>query len=135
MSRFPFSLPCYVIILTLVASCKMSSTMKVQQKDEEGEFLQMAALQQNMRTLSHCRIFAGVMAGCIAGLLKIEGLLGVAVFIVVTLIHSTMIAAKMGFEITRHFPKSRDLFVSQFGGGLLSFILFWTLSFDMVHIF
>lgn len=52
-----------------------------------------------------------------------------------TLIHSTMIAAKMGFEITRHFPKSRDLFVSQFGGGLLSFILFWTLSFDMVHIF
>lgn len=26
---FPFSLPCYVIILTLVASCKMSSTMKV----------------------------------------------------------------------------------------------------------
>lgn len=67
--------------------------------------------------------------------MKIEGLLGVAVFIVVTLIHSTMIAAKMGFEITRHFPKSRDLFVSQFGGGLLSFILFWTLSFDMVHIF
>ncbi|CAK9014191.1 unnamed protein product [Durusdinium trenchii] len=108
---------------------------QVQQKDEDGEFLQMAALQQNVRTLTNCRIFAGVMAGCIAGLLKIEGLLGVGVFILVTLIHSLMIAAKMEFEVHRHFPKSRDLFVSQFGGGLLSFILFWTLSFDMVHIF
>lgn len=51
-------------------------------------------------------------------------------FIMITLLHSLMIAAKMGFEVTRHFPKSRDLFVSQFGGGLLSFILFWTLSFE-----
>mmetsp|Transcript_11660 Transcript_11660/g.22189 ORF Transcript_11660/g.22189 Transcript_11660/m.22189 type:complete len:114 (+) Transcript_11660:82-423(+) len=113
----------------------MSSTMKVQQKDEEGDFLQMAALQENMRTLNNCRIFGGVMAGCVAGLLKIEGTLGVLVFIVVTLVHSLMICVKMGFEISRHFPKSRDLFVSQFGGGLLSFILFWTLSYDLVHIF
>mmetsp|Transcript_102851 Transcript_102851/g.245119 ORF Transcript_102851/g.245119 Transcript_102851/m.245119 type:complete len:114 (+) Transcript_102851:82-423(+) len=113
----------------------MASAMKVQQKDEEGEFLQMAALQENMRTLSNCRICAGVMSGCIAGLLKIEGTLGVLVFIVVTLIHSLMICVKLGFEITGHFPKSRDVFVSQFGGGLLSFILFWTLSYDLVHIF
>eukprot|EP00437_Effrenium_voratum_P008045 CAMPEP_0181439588 /NCGR_PEP_ID=MMETSP1110-20121109/22509_1 /TAXON_ID=174948 /ORGANISM="Symbiodinium sp., Strain CCMP421" /LENGTH=133 /DNA_ID=CAMNT_0023563325 /DNA_START=48 /DNA_END=447 /DNA_ORIENTATION=+ len=80
--------------------------MKVQQKDEEGEFLQMMALQQNMRTLSHCRIFAGVMAGCIAGLLKIEGLLGVAIFVLVTLTHSLMICAKMGFEVTSTSPKA-----------------------------
>eukprot|EP00439_Symbiodinium_sp_Y106_P016298 s1577_g2.t1 len=37
----------------------------------------------------------------------------VLVFIVVTLIHSLMICVKLGFEITGHFPKSRDVFVSQ----------------------
>mmetsp|Transcript_59227 Transcript_59227/g.105228 ORF Transcript_59227/g.105228 Transcript_59227/m.105228 type:complete len:128 (-) Transcript_59227:53-436(-) len=114
---------------------KDSKKGAVQQKDEDGEFLQAAGFQQNMRTLSHCRIFAGVMAGCMAGILKFEGLSGVFMFILVTLLHSLMIFVKMGGEATRHFPKSKDLFVSQFGGGLLSFILFWTLAYDMVHIF
>eukprot|EP00931_Biecheleriopsis_adriatica_P086937 TRINITY_DN61484_c0_g1_i1.p2 TRINITY_DN61484_c0_g1~~TRINITY_DN61484_c0_g1_i1.p2 ORF type:complete len:127 (-),score=31.84 TRINITY_DN61484_c0_g1_i1:50-430(-) len=114
---------------------KDSKKGQVQQKDEDGEFMQIAALQQNLRTLSNCRILAGVMAGCIAGLLRIEGLSGALVFVTVTLIHSCMIAAKLGFEVTRHFPKTRDVFVSSFSGGLMSFILFWTLSYDMVHIF
>eukprot|EP00930_Biecheleria_cincta_P070547 TRINITY_DN58186_c0_g1_i1.p1 TRINITY_DN58186_c0_g1~~TRINITY_DN58186_c0_g1_i1.p1 ORF type:complete len:134 (-),score=23.90 TRINITY_DN58186_c0_g1_i1:50-451(-) len=108
---------------------------QVQTKDEEGEFLQMYNLQMNMRTMSNCRIFSGVMAGCIAGLLKIEGLAGVLVWIVVTLLHSVMIFTKMGFSCTRYFPKSRDVFVSQLMGGMMSFILFWTLAYDIVHIF
>ncbi|CAE8648198.1 unnamed protein product, partial [Polarella glacialis] len=101
----------------------------VTQKDEDGEFLNLPSLAHNARTLGNCRIFSGVMAGCIAGLLKIEGLSGVAVFILVTLLHSLMIFAKMGFDCTRHFPKSKDVFVTSFGSGLMSFILFWTLAY------
>eukprot|EP00933_Yihiella_yeosuensis_P064664 TRINITY_DN68126_c0_g1_i1.p1 TRINITY_DN68126_c0_g1~~TRINITY_DN68126_c0_g1_i1.p1 ORF type:complete len:126 (+),score=20.84 TRINITY_DN68126_c0_g1_i1:102-479(+) len=107
----------------------------VQQKDEDGEFLIMTSLQLNARTLGNCRIFSGVMAGCIAGLLKIEGLSGVLVFILTTLLHSAMIFVKMGGSVSRHFLKSHDVFTTQFLAGLMSFILFWTLAYDMVHIF
>merc|ERR1719198_1159772 len=108
---------------------------EVQQKADDGEFLFMPALQHNARTLAHTRIFSGCMAGGVAGLLKCEGLSGVFVFIVITLLHSAMIFMKMGGDVTRHFPKAQDIFVSQFSHGVMSFILFWTLAYDMVHIF
>mmetsp|Transcript_120169 Transcript_120169/g.340153 ORF Transcript_120169/g.340153 Transcript_120169/m.340153 type:complete len:130 (+) Transcript_120169:120-509(+) len=108
---------------------------RVQQKDDEGEFLIPQALQHNARALGHCRIFSGVIAGCVAGLLKCEGLSGVFVFVLITVMHSLMIFVKMGFAVTRHFPNARDVFVNQFAHGLMSFILFWTLAYDMVHIF
>lgn len=75
------------------------------------------------------------MAGCVAGVLKFEGLSGIFVFILVTVLHSLMIFAKMAGNVERHFRKPRDIFASQFTHGLMSFILFWTLSYDMVHIF
>mmetsp|Transcript_109198 Transcript_109198/g.315524 ORF Transcript_109198/g.315524 Transcript_109198/m.315524 type:complete len:129 (+) Transcript_109198:69-455(+) len=108
---------------------------KLQQKDDDGEFLNLVALGHNGRTLAHARVFSGVMAGCVAGLLRYEGLAGVFIFVLVTLLHSAMICAKMGFHTQRHFPKAHDVFVNQSSGGILPFILFWTLSFDMVHIF
>merc|ERR1719323_1486161 len=60
------------------------------------------------------------MAGCVAGLLKCEGLAGVFVFFLVTIVHSAMMFAKMTFNVQRHFPFARDIFVSQFTHGLLS---------------
>mmetsp|Transcript_36242 Transcript_36242/g.112884 ORF Transcript_36242/g.112884 Transcript_36242/m.112884 type:complete len:131 (+) Transcript_36242:94-486(+) len=117
------------------AGSKEPKKGKVLQKEEDGEFLILPALQNNARTLAHARIFSGVMAGCVAGLLKCEGLAGVFVFLIVTLAHSAMMFAKMSFQVQRHFPHARDVFVSQFSHGLLSFILFWTLAYDMVHIF
>eukprot|EP00419_Tripos_fusus_P022280 CAMPEP_0172715504 /NCGR_PEP_ID=MMETSP1074-20121228/67586_1 /TAXON_ID=2916 /ORGANISM="Ceratium fusus, Strain PA161109" /LENGTH=130 /DNA_ID=CAMNT_0013540089 /DNA_START=79 /DNA_END=471 /DNA_ORIENTATION=- len=117
------------------SSSKDPKKGKVQQKEDGGEFLNIAAMQHNARTFAHARIFSGVMAGCVAGLLKYEGLAGVLVFLVITLVHSTMIFVKMKFNVSRHFPHARDVFVSQFTHGLMSFILFWTLAYDMVHIF
>lgn len=63
------------------------------------------------------------------------GLSGVFIFVVVTIVHSAMIFAKMSANVTRHFPHTYDIFLSQFGHGIMSFILFWILCFDMVHIF
>eukprot|EP00929_Paragymnodinium_shiwhaense_P122247 TRINITY_DN94877_c0_g1_i1.p2 TRINITY_DN94877_c0_g1~~TRINITY_DN94877_c0_g1_i1.p2 ORF type:complete len:127 (-),score=26.40 TRINITY_DN94877_c0_g1_i1:192-572(-) len=108
---------------------------KLQQKDDDGDFLIVAPLAHNMKTMTHCRVFSGVMAGCIAGVLMFEGVAGILIFVAVTALHSLMIWAKMGFNGARHFPTTKDVFTSQFTAGLLSFILFWTLSFDMVHIF
>merc|ERR1712217_324830 len=109
------------------APAKDGKKGKVQQKEDDGEFLIIPSMQHNAKTLGNARVFSSVIAGCVAGLLKCEGFSGVFVFIVVTLIHSTMIMVKMGFNVTRHFPRGHDIFVSQFSSGLMSYILFWTL--------
>merc|ERR1719231_500827 len=86
---------------------------KLQQKSDDGEFLIGQAFQMNTRTLANCRIFSGIIAGCIAGLLRFEGLSGIAVFILVTVLHSAMIFAKTTFNVTRYFPRTRDIFLQQ----------------------
>uniref|UniRef100_A0A7S0ZNZ5 ER membrane protein complex subunit 6 n=1 Tax=Noctiluca scintillans TaxID=2966 RepID=A0A7S0ZNZ5_NOCSC len=108
---------------------------KFQEKFEDGEFLNIAALQHNVRALGHSRVSAGIVAGCVAGLLKFEGLSGLCVFVLITVLHSLMILTRMGLSSRRHFPRTHDVFLNQFSHGLLSFILFWTLAYDMVHIF
>mmetsp|Transcript_98772 Transcript_98772/g.205890 ORF Transcript_98772/g.205890 Transcript_98772/m.205890 type:complete len:124 (+) Transcript_98772:124-495(+) len=108
---------------------------RMQQKDDDGEFLIMPALQHNSWILNQARIFSGVMAGCVAGLLRCEGLAGLFVFIFITILHSVMIFTKMSCNPTRHFPKAHSVFLQQFATGLLPFILFWMLAFDIVHIF
>eukprot|EP00403_Amphidinium_massartii_P039391 CAMPEP_0178442968 /NCGR_PEP_ID=MMETSP0689_2-20121128/38533_1 /TAXON_ID=160604 /ORGANISM="Amphidinium massartii, Strain CS-259" /LENGTH=132 /DNA_ID=CAMNT_0020066721 /DNA_START=27 /DNA_END=425 /DNA_ORIENTATION=+ len=117
------------------ASGKDRGKGKVQQKEEDGEFLNVPALQHNLRTLGHARVIAGIVAGCVAGLLKFEGLAGLFVFVFITALHSCMLFVKMGFQVARHFPHMHDVFTNQFSHGLMSFILFWTLSYDIVHIF
>mmetsp|Transcript_1746 Transcript_1746/g.4457 ORF Transcript_1746/g.4457 Transcript_1746/m.4457 type:complete len:115 (-) Transcript_1746:20-364(-) len=113
----------------------VDETRKVQQKVDDGEFLNIQALQHNMRTMGHSRVIAGIVAGCVAGLLKIEGVAGLFVFVFVTGLHSCMMFAKMGFQVMRYLLKTTDIFTNQFSHGLMSFILFWTLSYDIVHIY
>ncbi|CAK0860674.1 unnamed protein product [Prorocentrum cordatum] len=108
---------------------------KVKQKEDDGEFLVMPALAANSKSLGHARVLAGAVAGCVAGLLRCEGLSGVLLFLTVTLLHSAMIYAKMGFNVTRYFQKTQDIFVRDCTHGLLPFILIWTLVYDMAHIF
>mmetsp|Transcript_16751 Transcript_16751/g.27104 ORF Transcript_16751/g.27104 Transcript_16751/m.27104 type:complete len:129 (+) Transcript_16751:77-463(+) len=106
-----------------------------QMMDDDQLDVHLAAIQQNLAQLNHCRIFSGIVAGCLAGLLRFEGLSGIAVYIMVTVMHSAMIFAKTTFNVTRYFPRKGDVFLQKFTAGLMPFILFWTLAYDTVHIF
>merc|ERR1711971_95441 len=108
---------------------------RLQQKIDDGDFVGPYAMQYNARTLANARVLSGVVAGCVAGLLNYGGLSGVGIFLLVTVLHSAMMCANMASDAKRHFLKARDLFISQISGGLLSFILFWTIAYDVVHIF
>jgi len=77
----------------------------------EAELLNAHALQHNARAQSHCRNFSGIVAGCVAGLLKCESHSGVLVFVILNIIHSFMISLKMGFLHQEALPSSaRRLF-------------------------
>eukprot|EP00746_Dinoflagellata_sp_MGD_P145017 gnl/MRDRNA2_/MRDRNA2_77694_c0_seq1.p1 gnl/MRDRNA2_/MRDRNA2_77694_c0~~gnl/MRDRNA2_/MRDRNA2_77694_c0_seq1.p1 ORF type:complete len:132 (-),score=30.79 gnl/MRDRNA2_/MRDRNA2_77694_c0_seq1:191-586(-) len=102
---------------------------------DESELLLGSALGHNTKTLAQMRTFSAIVAGIVAGLLKFENLAGFAVLLFITFLHSFMIAIKMGGNVTRHFQKPQDVFVQQLGSGIMTFILFWTLAYDIVHIF
>merc|ERR1719265_1280359 len=84
---------------------------------DESELLLGSSLQHNARTLGQMRTFSAIVAGIVAGLLKFENLSGFGVLLFITFLHSVMIFLKMGGNVTRHFQKASDIFVTQLGSG------------------
>ena len=42
--------------------------------------------------------------------------------------------AKMGFKVTEYFP-SWSVAMNGVGAGMMTYILFWTLSYNIVHLY
>ena len=84
----------------------------------------------------HCsRTFLSIIAGCATGVAGYSGLSGLACFFIVSVLVSVAVIFRAG-------PHPRIYLQSVpgvvFGGlftGLGSFILFWTMAFDIVHIY
>eukprot|EP00922_Rhytidocystis_sp_ex-Travisia-forbesii_P032416 GHVS01048158.1.p1 GENE.GHVS01048158.1~~GHVS01048158.1.p1 ORF type:complete len:154 (-),score=26.42 GHVS01048158.1:5-466(-) len=110
---------------------------------EEEDLIVSSTLAYNRRVLGLGRHYSAIIAGLCAGVLGLQGLWGLLVFVVVTLLGSlAMLVLHLRRDVTtltgsiqRYFPSVREVVYSQFFSGILSFILCWTLSYDVVYIF
>ncbi|CEM00572.1 unnamed protein product [Vitrella brassicaformis CCMP3155] len=92
-------------------------------------------LGHNRRVVAHCRNFAAIVSGLAAGILGLTGLWGLLVFVMATLGISLILLARVNFDTSLYFPTVKEVLIGQFWHGMMSFILFWTLAYDMVYIF
>merc|ERR1719159_1068839 len=92
---------------------------------KEGSILP-TVLQQNQTTLGLLRIFSGVIAGVVAGILGLEGTVGCLVYLTVVAIGSVFLWLRLGCNTADYFLSSSEIWVGQIGGGGLTFVLIWT---------
>ncbi|XP_071702611.1 uncharacterized protein [Rutidosis leptorrhynchoides] len=92
-------------------------------------------LQSNMKVIYYSRTFMSIVGGVIAGILGFTGLMGFVFYLLVMAITSICLTAKTGFSIHSYFDSWNGVLLDGFLGGLLSFVLFWTFAYDIVHIF
>lgn len=103
----------------------------------ENEF-SYSSVKQNEYQMQMNRIFLAVLAGVVAGILRVEGVqAGLLMFMVWNLIGSAVMSVSIGVSsAASYFPNGiRDILLSQIFSGLLTYILVWTLVYDVVHIF
>ena len=81
------------------------------------------------------RTFMSIIGGVIAGILGFTGLSGFILYFLIMAITSVGLIAKAGFQVHSYFDSWNQIILDGFLGGLLSFVLFWTFSYDIVHIF
>ncbi len=85
------------------------------------------------------RIFLALLAGIVSGILRVEGVLnGLGMFVIWNLIGSAIITIYIGgiSKAEKYFPNGvGDIFMSQIFSGIMTFILVWTVVYDIVHIF
>jgi len=97
-------------------------------------------LKQNLYQIQMNRMLLSVIAGIVCGIIRVEGVLsGVLMYCLWQLVGSVLMlkfAIASGSCPSHYFPSgTSEIFVSQNFSGIMTFILVWTLVYDLVHIF
>jgi len=106
--------------------------------EAEIDFSEVYAMDRiafNGRILNFCRVFVAIVSGCAAGIMGITGLGGFVAFLVSTLLLSCGLFLKVSCEPKPFFKKPEDIWFEGITQALMSYILFWTLFYDIVHIY
>ncbi|XP_038723106.1 ER membrane protein complex subunit 6-like [Tripterygium wilfordii] len=91
--------------------------------------------QSNLKVIYYSRTFMSIIGGVISGILGFTGLYGFIFYFVIMAITSVGLVAKAKFSIHSYFDGWNRIMLDGITGGLMSFVLFWTFAYDIVHIF
>lgn len=94
------------------------------------------ALQSNMKTMMMVKAILTVAGGIVTGILGFTGLAGFAVYAVVQAIAVVVLLLKAGGDLGKYWQASAfSLWTGSLLEQLVTFIMFWTLAFALVHIY
>jgi hypothetical protein len=99
----------------------------------------VAALKANEYQVQINRILLAVIAGAVSGILRVEGILnGLIMYALWNIVGSLIMIFMAGgpSKARKCFPNGTwDILLSQNFSGVMTFILIWTIVYDVVHIF
>jgi hypothetical protein len=108
------------------------------QAEQDIDFSEVFAMERigfNARILNFCRVFVAIIAGMAAGIMGITGIPGFLAFFLSTFLLSVGLYLKVSMEPKPFFKKPEDIWTEGIMQALMSYILFWTLFYDIVHIY
>ncbi|CAG9472214.1 ER membrane protein complex subunit 6, putative [Plasmodium vivax] len=92
-------------------------------------------IKHNKNSLILSKQFYGIIGGITVGILGVQGTYGFLLFSIFTVIGTLMTFSHIRTDFKSFFMKPSDVLCRDFFSGLISFILFWTLSYDLIYIF
>lgn len=94
------------------------------------------AFQKNMSQIDLIRTVLSLVTGALCGILGLQGIRGLAFFIIVNILIGFAIAAPMRHDTKLYTNVSLfSLIIQGMQGQAMSFIMAWTLSYSLVYIY
>ena len=102
-----------------------------------AEFVSPENLGNNQKIVQYSRTFLSIIAGCVTGVLGLTGSQGFLCYTVLYALISLALFMRMKFDLSGHLPGNNlpGFLLDGITGQALSFLLFWTLSYALVHIY
>ena len=100
--------------------------------------MNMEAMQKNMRQIDLVRIVMYMVAGGMCGWMGLTGMEGFIFYFVVSIVIGVGIGARMGFDVKKYTHPNASLLTLVLGGlgsQIMSFIMFWTLTYSLVFVY
>ena len=105
-------------------------------KDKKGKLVSMDRTAYNMRQIDTFSAIIFITGGIMAGILGLTGMKGLYLFAAITAVQSGALVLKMNFQLSEFSTMTPFAFVSHGAKAHgMSFILFWTLFYALVHIY
>lgn len=94
-------------------------------------------MMHNMKQIEKFHIIVYIMAGIIAGILGVTGFAGLLLLLILTIISSIALVIRLGGNITKYtiLPSFLNLAWNGVSSQALTFVLFWTFAYTLVHIY
>ncbi|KAM0904537.1 hypothetical protein ACQ4PT_017979 [Festuca glaucescens] len=102
---------------------------------DDVPIIQAENLTSNVRSILYSRTFLSIAGGVVAGIWGFTGLTGFIFYFLIMMVASLGLLAKSKFSVHTYFDSWSRILVEGVFGGLMSFVLFWTFAYDIVHIF
>ncbi|RWS07674.1 Transmembrane protein 93-like protein [Dinothrombium tinctorium] len=106
-------------------------------KEKSGEVVAYseAAIRHNHSILEYCRTSMSALSGFTAGVIGLTGILGFVFYFLVAIVLWLIILVKVGSSWDKYFRGRLNLLTNGLGGGLFTYVLFWTFLYGMVHVY
>lgn len=111
--------------------------MKSISKEPNQITLNPVVVMNNMKEVSNIRAYMIIILGCIVGILGISGYIGFVYYIITNILLSIIIIQfKFHSKLSNYLPISIGSFIiNGLSDAFLSYILFWTLLYGLVHLY
>ncbi|CAF1278893.1 unnamed protein product [Adineta steineri] len=93
------------------------------------------AVRFNENSLEQCRTSVSALSGCVAGILGLTSYKGFLFYGFSMLFLSFLIYMYIRNEYRKFFTSLNHVFINGFFNGLLTYVLFWTFLYGMVHVY
>lgn len=93
------------------------------------------AVRFNENSLEQCRTSVSALSGCVAGIIGLTSYKGFVFYGFSMLLLSFIIYLFIRNEHRQFFTSLKHVFVNGFLNGLLTYVLFWTFLYGMVHVY
>ncbi|CAF1261914.1 unnamed protein product [Rotaria sordida] len=93
------------------------------------------AVRFNENSLEQCRTSVSVLSGCVAGIIGLTSYKGFIFYAFSMFFLSFLIYFYIRNEHRKFFTSLNHIFINGFFNGLLTYVLFWTFLYGMVHVY
>jgi hypothetical protein len=114
------------------ASAKSSGT---ESRKVEPVLYSEVAVRLNENSLEQCRTSVSALSGCVAGILGLTSYKGFLFYAFSMFFLSFLIYLYIRNEHRKFFTSLNHIFINGFFNGLLTYVLFWTFLYGMVHVY
>eukprot|EP00045_Choanoeca_perplexa_P000821 m.16433 g.16433 ORF g.16433 m.16433 type:complete len:114 (+) comp10564_c0_seq2:222-563(+) len=94
-----------------------------------------AAMSYNFSQVHYIRAIAAIAGGIASGTLGLVFLWGFAFYAALSLVVSGILFASFGRSHDKHFPSLNNVVWDGVTKNLFTYVLFWTISYGMVHVY